>query len=163
MTLLTLPGLCSPEIVKARLTGLSVSNAFMTVARHLFDVVQLIQTDADGAHDQAQRKDPRFGPAILISCALTLNISDDARRRAWRQMSNLTFLLKTHGSGESAGLVAQAALKLARAVQVLDRSALAEVIDQLADAASLRAAQLQVNPGAYTAGLQLSLLRHLNA
>ncbi|HAC01312.1 MAG TPA: hypothetical protein DCF67_07460 [Brevundimonas sp.] len=60
-------------------------------------------------------------------------------------------------------MVAEAALRLARSVQILDSEALAPIIDLLAEAAALRANELKVAPTAYTAGVQLSFLRHLNA
>lgn len=163
MSSLTLPGLCSPDTLKTRLNGLPVTAAFVTVSRHLFDVAQAIQMDGQGGLDPAKRADPRFGPAILLSCAMQLGVTDDARRRAWRRISDLNHVLKTHGGSGCAGLVAQAALALARAVQVLDRDVLASVVDQLDQAATARAAELKVNPTAFTAGLQMSLLRHLNA
>ncbi len=163
MSSLTLPGLCTPESVKDRLSGLSAAAAFVTVARHLFDVAQLVQTDATGAFDQTKRSDPRFGPALLLSCALQFGINDVSLRRAWRRSADLAHALKTFGSAGCAGKVAEAALRLARSVQILDREALAPIIDLLAEAATLRADELKVAPEAYTAGVQLTFLRYLNA
>jgi hypothetical protein len=157
-----LPGLCPPTVLQHRLPAMRAEDAFILVARHLFDVAQLVMVDAQGQVEQRVRKDPRFSPCVMLSIDLTLVITDTTRKSAWRRCSQLMSAMKTHGAGGCVGRLAQAALTLGRAVQNMDHQQLGEVIEALDLAAADRAAELKVAPSTYTAGIQSSLLRHLN-
>lgn len=157
-----LPGMCPPSLLQHRLPAMRTEDAFILVARHLFDVAQLVMVDAQGQVEQRVRKDPRFSPSVMLSIDLTLVITDTTRRSAWRRCSQLMSAIKVQGAGGCVGLLAQAALTLGRAVQNMDRQQLAVVIEALELAAADRAAELKVTPSTYTAGIQTSLLRHLN-
>lgn len=158
-----LPGLCPPSVLQHRLPAMRAEDAFILVARHLFDVAQLVLVDLGGQVEQRIRKDPRYSPSVLLSIDLTLLISDSTRKSAWRRCSSLMAALKTNGAGGCVGLLAQAALALGRAVQNMDTATLNQILDQLNQAAALRAAELRVAPSTYTAGVQSSLLRHLHS
>lgn len=157
-----LPGLCPPDVLQHRLSAMRSDNAFILVARHLFDVAHLVLVDADGQIERRIREDPRFSPAVMLSIDLTLVISDATRKSAWRRCSALMSALKSQGQSGCLGLLAQAALALGRAVQNMDRRALDGVIQHLDQAAAIRADELRVIPSTYTAGIQSSLLRYLN-
>lgn len=162
MTSMTLPGLCGPEDFKARIVGLAPAKAFLAVSRHLFDISQRIQMHADGQVDSSIRSDARFGSAVMLSISLTLTVDEAAQRKAWKRSRDIQYALKQFGTGGPAGKLAQAALQLARAIQTLDSDLLAPVIDLLDAAAQERAIEQSITPTAYTAGVQMSLLRHLN-